>query len=434
MVAVACLVGRAIHLNDGYYTTTGLVLIGVAIVVAAAVTLLPPSERLESLPDAVWIAALVIAIVAQSVMLVKSTPVERSAIAAIGALGLAQACRLRRLRVAIAAVTVTTFCVVASVVSIRAARTPFIDVFVFQQTASARLLHGASPYMPGYPNLYGTHSPFYGPGVLDSNGELTIGLPYPPLSLLLTLPAYVVGGDVRYADVGAVAVAALLMVVFRPGRWTGLVAMVFLLTPRVLFVIERSWTEPVFVCLFALVILCAVRWRRALPYALGLFFATKQYSVLTIPFLAFLVPRDERHDGALRMLTKAVGIAAAITVPFVLWDPRGFWRSVVQFQFMQPLRPDALSYLVWMSARAAQLPLLMWAPFIAFAGVTILLLWRCPRSPAHFAAAATLSSLVFFAFSKQAFCNYYYYVVATACCAAAAAGLPAPQTSEIRAR
>jgi uncharacterized membrane protein len=227
--------------------------------------------------------------------------------------------------------------------------------------------------------------------------------------------------------------AALAIVLFCPGRWTGLAAMLFLLTPRVLYVIEQSWTEPVFALMFALVMFCALRWRRALPYALGLFFATKQYSVLTLPFVGFLTARDEENAAAMRLVAKAAAVAAAITVPFAVWDPRGFWRSVVQFQFMQPMRRDALSYLVWLHERLPNAPWLMWTPFVAFAVVTALLLWRSPRSPAHFAAAVTLSSLVFFAFSKQAFCNYYYYVIATACCAAAAAG-SAPRASELGAR
>jgi uncharacterized membrane protein len=305
-------------------------------------------------------------------------------------------------------------------------------VFEFQQIGSARLLRGVSPYAPGYPNLYGPATPFYGPGVLDGAGQLTIGLPYPPLSLLLTLPGYVIGRDVRFANVAAIAAAALLIVLVQASRWTALAAMVFLLTPRVLYVIEQSWTEAVFVCTFALVMYCALRWRRALPYALGLFFATKQYSILTVPFVGFLAVREEGSGSTQRLVAKAVAVAAAVTVPFVLWDPGGFWRSVVQFQIMQPLRTDALSYLVWISRRAPNVPLLMWTPFVAFAAVTALLLWRTPRSPAYFAAAVTLSSLAFFALSKQAFCNYYYYVIATACCAAAAAGVPAPNAIDSR--
>jgi hypothetical protein len=36
----------------------------------------------------------------------------------------------------------------------------------------------------------------------------------------------------------------------------------------------------------------------------------------------------------------------------------------------------------------------------------------------------TLVGLAFFAFNKQAFCNYYYFVIATACWAVAAIRMP----------
>jgi len=42
MVAAAFMVGVAIHLNNGFYTLPGLCLVTGAIVVCAAVTLLPP--------------------------------------------------------------------------------------------------------------------------------------------------------------------------------------------------------------------------------------------------------------------------------------------------------------------------------------------------------------------------------------------------------
>ena len=36
-------------------------------------------------------------------------------------------------------------------------------------------------------------------------------------------------------------------------------------------------------------------------------------------------------------------------------------------------------------------------------------LWRLPRTPAGFAAAVALTFFAFFAFNKQAFCNYYFF-------------------------
>lgn len=431
MAAVACLAGRAIHLNDGYYTVSALCLITAAIVVCAVVTLLPPTELLESLPVVIPIVFVACAVVAESVMLMKSTPVAQWGIAAVAVLGLLQACRLGKFRLPLIGMTLAVFCVVASIVFPRVVLPP-IDVLVFQQMGAEGLLHGENPYTPRYPNVYRPDQPFYGPGVVGAGNHLTVGLPYPPLSLLFTLPAYVLGGDIRYADVAAIAAAALLMVMFRPCRWTGLIAMLFLLTPRVLFVIEQSWTEALFVSTFALVMVCALRWKPALPYALGLFFATKQYAVLTLPFISFLASPEDGWASIGRLIGKAMLVAAAITLPFFVWDPQAFWRAVVQFQFMQPLRMDALSYLPLVKSMLPRFPLLEWMPFIALVPTIGVVLWRCPRTPAYFAGATTLLSLVFFAFSKQAFCNYYYYVIATACCAAAAADAPAPRLTETR--
>jgi hypothetical protein len=56
----------------------------------------------------------------------------------------------------------------------------------------------------------------------------------------------------------------------------------------------------------------------------------------------------------------------------------------------------------------------------------LLALRRAPRSPAGFATAAAVTYLAFFAFNKQAFCNYYSFVVAALCCAAGVATLPQP--------
>jgi 4-amino-4-deoxy-L-arabinose transferase-like glycosyltransferase len=37
--------------------------------------------------------------------------------------------------------------------------------------------------------------------------------------------------------------------------------------------------------------------------------------------------------------------------------------------------------------------------------------WRLPRTPAAFATALAVTFLSFFAFNKQAFCNYYFFVI-----------------------
>jgi hypothetical protein len=50
----------------------------------------------------------------------------------------------------------------------------------------------------------------------------------------------------------------------------------------------------------------------------------------------------------------------------------------------------------------------------------LLALARCPRTPAGWALAVAFVYLVFFAFNKQAFCNYYFFPLAALCAAIAA--------------
>jgi hypothetical protein len=46
---------------------------------------------------------------------------------------------------------------------------------------------------------------------------------------------------------------------------------------------------------------------------------------------------------------------------------------------------------------------------------------KLPRTPATFALTVAFTFLVFFAFNKQAFCNYYHFVIGALCCAIGAA-------------
>jgi hypothetical protein len=293
-------------------------------------------------------------------------------------------------------------------------------VFTFQQTGANAFWRGVNPYTIQIPNLYSPTTPFYGPGIVDTRtNTLTVGLPYPPLSLLLVLPAYLLGGDVRFADIAAIVFAAGLIAAARPGRSSGLVASSFLLTPDVLFLISSAWTEALMALAFSFVMFAALRWRAVLPYALGAFFATKQHTVLAAPLVWLLLEEPASFRQYAIVMAKAVVVAFVLTVPFFLWNPAAFWRSVVAFQFMQPLRIDALSHLVWMHKRLPRYDIVRWTAFVLLLPTTVFALWRAERSPAGFASALTLVNLAFVAFSKQAFYNYYYFTVATAWWAAA---------------
>jgi hypothetical protein len=301
---------------------------------------------------------------------------------------------------------------------IRTSPSPAIDVFVFQQQGSQALLHGHDPYSASFQNIYGTPA-FYNPELV-TGGRLAFGVPYPPLSLLLALPAYVLAGDVRYAQLVAMMLSAALMAYARPGRLGALAAALYLSTPRAFFVLEQAWTEPFVVLLMSAVVFSACRWPRGMPYALGLLLAVKQYMVLAfLPALWLLTPGPFDWRRQWQVAWKAGATALVVTLPLALFDLPAFWRSVVTLQWYQPFRIDALSYLAWAVKAGGPVRGPAWTLAAAAAGLAIGL-WRAPRTPSGFAATVALTSLGFFAFSKQGFGNYYYFVVGALCLAIAA--------------
>lgn len=300
---------------------------------------------------------------------------------------------------------------------IATAPSPFIDVWMFQQEGIDALLAGVNPYQPIYEDIYGGGSPHYGPGIIE-DGRLTVGFPYPPLSLLLALPAKVVAGDHRFAQLVAIQLAALLIVLIRPGRVAFGAATLMLFTPRAHLVIERGWTEPFGVLMLAALVLAATRVPRMTPFALGLLVAVKQYLLLGLPLAVWLLRTG--WSDRWRLGVVAAGLAAAVTVPFAIWDPSAFWRSTVEFLSLQPYRPDSLTFLALLPFDLTGVRTIVGFVPLAIAGV--LVMFRTPASPAMFSGALAFLLLVFFGFGKQGAINYYFLVIGALCVATAASG------------
>lgn len=288
---------------------------------------------------------------------------------------------------------------------------PWIDVYVFQRDGSAALLHGQNPYDITFPNIYGNGT-YYGPGMI-ANGRVLFGYVYFPLTLLMVLPGAIFFNDVRYAQLAAVALVALSLAIGsargRSKNAFGLsAAALLLLLPRGFFVLEQSWTEPLVLFSLAAVVYCARKYPRTLPYAVGLFFASKQYAVIAAP-VALLLVRGLTLKEIGIFIAKATLAGTLVTLPFVLWNFHAFYHSVVELQFYQPFRDDALSLLAWYKRSHGVTPPVS----LAFVGALVgsaLSLWRLPRSAAGFAAGVALTVFLFVAFNKQAFCNYYFLV------------------------
>jgi hypothetical protein len=298
---------------------------------------------------------------------------------------------------------------------IESAPDPHIDLWYMQVDGVRALVEGVNPYLPIYENIHGADTTYYGPGLVE-NGELTIGFPYPPLSLLLVMPGELLAGDVRYAHLVAIELSALVMAAMRPGAVAAKAALLYLFTPWTFLMAVGGWTEPLVVLLLSIVVLAAVRAPRVLGVALGLLIVVKQYALIGLPLALLLVAPAQRARW--RIGWQSIAVAAAITVPFVLWDIDAFSWSTLGSIAGQVFRPDTLTYLAALPGD--------WGPRLSVVGAVVLLpvaaliAWRAPRTPSGFAISFAFMLMAFFAFSRQGGGNYYFAVIGALCCAVAA--------------
>jgi hypothetical protein len=294
---------------------------------------------------------------------------------------------------------------------------PTIDVLEIEQLGARALESGRNPYAGAYPNPYtpADTRAFFG----DDRTELH-EYPYPPLSLVATAIGHAVGGDARWTLLAAqLGIAWLLFALARgaghdPGVAVGL-AVLHLVHPRGLFVLEQGWTDSMAAFALLGVLLALQRGRsRWLAATIGGFLAIKQYSVLAIALLA--------RNGRVRRRAWVEGVAAAVavTLPFFVWGPHDFVNDVLLFQLRQPFRLDAMSVPAFVASVSG------WkapgAGALVGAGAGLAAGWGrvghdSPPSRLPLALAAMYAG--FFLFAKQAFCNYYYFVSVLVLAAAA---------------
>ncbi len=286
-----------------------------------------------------------------------------------------------------------------------------IDCYTFQRDAARDLLHGAQPYGVSRPNIYGPEDTlkFYSPGMVV-HGQLQEGLFYPPMTLIWVVPGYLLG-DVRYSYILAILLSAGWLYAVCPGSWALYLTSFLLLNPFTFFVENRCWTEPLLLMSLSATVFAAVKHKRWLPVALGVFLASKQYNFLALPFLGFLVnPQDAVRYGRWaygRLVSESLLIGLATVLPFAVWNFRGLWHDVVLYHLAAPFRVDALSFAVpfpWMT----KVGLVLLISFAVYAirtgkhgGV---------RGPGMFAGAYALSLLLFVITGKQAAGNYYFLI------------------------
>ena len=293
-----------------------------------------------------------------------------------------------------------------------------IDVYLFQHHSAAALLRGVDPYTLTTENIYGPHTLYYGPETLVRN-RVQIGLPYPPASLFFILPGFLLG-DLRYAYFTAVILSALTLIRLHMNWATVGVACALLLSPMVRYVELQSWTEPFVLLTLTCTVYAAVKRSWWLPIALGCFFASKQYSILALPFTPMLLG-NSAWKPTRRLLSVGMIVATTLTLPMALWNVPGFWRDIVLCQFRQPFRKDSLSL------GNLLFPIPLPAILVLVVIGVIFAMRRARPHPSMFAACFGFVFLIFVAVNKQAFCNYYFLVIHTLLLSAATIGLPFPE-------
>jgi hypothetical protein len=283
-----------------------------------------------------------------------------------------------------------------------------VDVGMFLRNGADAVLHGHNPYSMTFPNLYPPPLAdlFYGHGVVV-NGRITYGFPYLPVSLLVAIPGQLLG-DVRYSQLIAMVVTALVLRRLASDRIGRAGAVLGVAAPATIPMLTGAWTEPTLVALLACLVLALERRRYAfVAVFLGLFLVSKQYVVIAIPVIWLI-----RQWLTRRVIFVCVGLAAAVTLPFFLVDPAAFWKAIVQYQLIQPFRSDSVSLLVSSVNTFGWPPPWTYAvlPFVGGGLIALVLALRAPRTPSAFAASFGLTLLVTILLSKQAFMNYYFLV------------------------
>jgi hypothetical protein len=286
---------------------------------------------------------------------------------------------------------------------------PSIDVWEMQQKAADLLREGKNPYR---------HL-----AIKDSYGNVAGKLPfvYPPTVLLTGLAGKLAFGDIRHANLFAIVLfGGALRSIARsaktslPAVGEDAAALMVWLQARQFTVLEQAWTDVIPLAFLAGGLALRLRGHtRAGVVVLGLALSAKQTMFWFVP-LIFLYLDFRRRDWLILAAT-----AAAVMLPFALWDFSAFWQGIVSVQLRLPPRPDAITFMAWWRAKYAVWPGSTWISWVAPAAVLGFGAWRLRGSLVAFALSAATIYFLFFFFQKHAFANYYYFVSALAALAAA---------------
>jgi hypothetical protein len=431
-VAGVVFVGRAIQIKSGNYDPAAVAFL-VAGLAALVLAVAASSRAVVSGRAAAAAAGLgVIGLVYQFYQLTTEPPgwdlhtqpmgTYLAALTAFEVLTVPLVLRLPALRWAYTAGWLAAFAVLA-VWIVRVTPDPFIDVYSWTKYALDVLADGRNPYAAWMPNLYADDirhrdgGNIYGRPVTPDGQWIQSGYVYPPVLLLAAGAGYATG-EIRWAHVAMFVASGLALLGCR-GRFAALAAALLLTSPRVFLMVQQSLTDTFCLGLVAVTVYLASRSSRLTPWAFGVAVVSKQYMIFLIPLGLLLVPPPWDRKKLAAFFVPAAVAAAAVNLPWFLWDPRAVLGSLMASGL--PFRYESLTLLsAYAAAAGTPPPLSQWLQFAMLVPAYALVWARAARGPAGFGLSAALVVAVFFAFSRHAFCNHYFLVVGCA-----AAGLAA---------
>lgn len=196
----------------------------------------------------------------------------------------------------------------------------FSDVLLSVQQSCRDLLHGISPYG------------------LEGERKWIGGSNYFPGLWLSYLPAIALNLDPRY--MGSLYMAGFALLVWRgmeaPNRNSAAwFITLFLLNPWALFHCDTYIPAYLFSWGLFFFSLCRKK-DRLVPVWFGLGLSMHLFSWALTPLWVVWMKKRQGFQGALNSLFVAVVIAALVLLPFVFWNPGGFYQGTLHYFFINP--------------------------------------------------------------------------------------------------
>ncbi len=288
---------------------------------------------------------------------------------------------------------------------------PHIDVWTIHTSGARAFLRGDNPYTAVWNHDTGP-------------GHDPLPYVYPPTTIYAFSVGLLLGGDVRYATLACLVLTGVAIRYVTRARSDAASAFIedapalfFWLNPKLFFVLEQCWNDPIPLTFISLAVVAHTRKRLMLTAVLlGLAVTAKQSMFWLVPLGGVLLGFRWRQWVAF------LGFAVAPELPFLLWNFRALKYANFDFLVGQPPRLDALTPINFLYRHFGIRPSGLPGTLLGASAVGASLL-RLKRTAPLFVLAVTLAYFLFFVFNKWAFCNYYFFLAGVASLAAGAAAV-----------